>query len=233
MSVKHTCICQTLLSVKHFCLSNTLVCQTHLHLSNTFVCQTHLSVKHTSCLSNTLVCQTHFLSVKHMIFISIVTLFLVIYLLSPRKQLLGKFNKLNSYALITGASQGIGRSFCLKLSKFNFNIIAVARNKDALDSLKNEIKSNHPNLDVVVIIFDFATQDISILNKKLEQYQISLLVNNVAINHSIPTPFLEESQSLIHDIINVNITATVDLTRFVLNTFIFTKKSRNTSIHIK
>ena len=43
-------------------------------------------------------------------------------------------------ALVTGASSGIGRDIARELAKRGYNIIAVARGKEALENLKEELK---------------------------------------------------------------------------------------------
>lgn len=48
----------------------------------------------------------------------------------------------NKTILITGASDGIGRECALLLSKFNTNLILVARSEDKLQKLKSEISQN-------------------------------------------------------------------------------------------
>ena len=52
-------------------------------------------------------------------------------------------------ALVTGASSGIGRDIARELAKRKYNIIAVARNEDALKELKNELEKEYEvNVDV-------------------------------------------------------------------------------------
>ena len=52
-------------------------------------------------------------------------------------------------ALITGASSGIGRDIARELAKKNYNIIAVARNEQALKEIKTELEGNYKiNVDV-------------------------------------------------------------------------------------
>ena len=43
-------------------------------------------------------------------------------------------------ALVTGASSGIGRDIARELAKRGYNIIAVARGKEALEKLREELK---------------------------------------------------------------------------------------------
>lgn len=46
-------------------------------------------------------------------------------------------------ALVTGASSGIGKDIARELAKRNYNIIAVARGKEALNNLKTEIEKEY------------------------------------------------------------------------------------------
>ena len=55
-------------------------------------------------------------------------------------------------ALVTGASSGIGRDIAHELSKKGYDIIAVARGKEALENLKEELKKEYKvQVDVQVI----------------------------------------------------------------------------------
>ena len=46
-----------------------------------------------------------------------------------------------SYALVTGASEGIGRSFATHLAERGLNVLLVARRADALNQLSQELES--------------------------------------------------------------------------------------------
>jgi len=51
--------------------------------------------------------------------------------------------------LITGASSGIGKQTAIEFAKLGSNIILVARRKDKLQQVENELKTiqcNHVNL---------------------------------------------------------------------------------------
>lgn len=76
-------------------------------------------------------------------------------------------------ALITGASSGIGRDIARELSKRGHDLIIVARNVEALNKLKAELKT-----DVKVI-----QKDLSSVEKCKELYeevqgQVDILINN-------------------------------------------------------
>lgn len=61
-------------------------------------------------------------------------------------------------ALITGASSGIGRDIARELAKKNYNIIAVARNKEALRALKKELEEKY-KINVDVYAMDLIDRD--------------------------------------------------------------------------
>lgn len=58
----------------------------------------------------------------------------------------------NSYAVITGASSGIGRALALELGKRGHNLIVVARSAGPME----EIAAQLPNVDVQVRSVDLA-----------------------------------------------------------------------------
>lgn len=71
--------------------------------------------------------------------------------------LLGTVLLETQYALITGASSGIGKSFAIKLAKKKVNLILTARREKKLDKLKEELLSKH-NIEIKIIVADLSTQ---------------------------------------------------------------------------
>ena len=49
--------------------------------------------------------------------------------------------KYNQWALVTGASEGIGKDFARELAKQGFSLYLVARGKEKLETIRDEIKS--------------------------------------------------------------------------------------------
>lgn len=54
------------------------------------------------------------------------------------------------------------------------------------------------------------------LGEIINSVRVGVLVNNVGTNHDIPTPFDEESNKIIADIIEVNIKGALKMTKLVL-----------------
>ena len=59
-------------------------------------------------------------------------------------------------------------------------------------------------------------QDFQNLQEKCSKLAITVLVNNAGVSHSMPTPFIEESREMLNQIIQVNCTSTVQVTRSIL-----------------
>jgi short-subunit dehydrogenase len=84
------------------------------------------------------------------------------------------------YALITGASKGIGKSIAIALAKRGFNLLIVARSASELSILKNEITNSY-NVKVELLAIDLSEVNAAkvVANWIHENdYQLNTLVNN-------------------------------------------------------
>ena len=76
-------------------------------------------------------------------------------------------------------------------------------------------------------VLDYAKaedEDFEYLQEKCSKLNITVLVNNAGISHTMPTPFIEESRETLNEIIKVNCTSTIQVTRSILPEII--KKGR-------
>jgi len=96
---------------------------------------------------------------------------------------------MNTIALITGATSGIGRATAIKLSQNNFDVIITGRRKELLEDLKQEIQSQ-PSGRVYILTFDVRDREIvsqAIDSLPADWQNIEVLVNNaglaVGLNH--------------------------------------------------
>jgi len=113
-------------------------------------------------------------------------------------------------ALVTGASRGIGRAIALRLASDGYDVIAVARSQDELDTLCGEITtlggtSRALALDVT---------DAAAVAKALDGEDVDVLVNNAGVG--IIKPFVEMSLDEWDTMLDVNVNALYHVTHALL-----------------
>lgn len=117
-------------------------------------------------------------------------------------------------ALITGASGGIGRDMAIILSNIGYDLILVARSKDKLDELKEEISTK-----CTIIATDLSDeQNCFDLYKKTKDENIDILINNAG--YGIHGYFKDSPIENDLNMINLNVKSVQILTKLFLNDFI-------------
>ncbi|KAF1812069.1 estradiol 17-beta-dehydrogenase 12-B [Eremomyces bilateralis CBS 781.70] len=125
------------------------------------------------------------------------------------------FGPKGSWAVITGASDGIGKEFANQLAKAGFNVFLVSRTKSKLDDLATDIARTY-NVQTATLAIDFSAAtdaDYRALAAQAAPLDVAILVNNVGQSHSIPVPFIETDRDELENIININCHATLRVTQ--------------------
>ncbi len=89
-------------------------------------------------------------------------------------------DQLQKYALVTGASRGLGRYFARQLASKRRDLVLVARSGEKLDAIAEDLRSKH-GVNVEVIVLDLGQPGAgSVLADELaaRSLHIDLLVNN-------------------------------------------------------
>jgi len=126
--------------------------------------------------------------------------------------------KEHAWAVITGATDGIGKEFALQLAKAGFNILLVARNEGLLSQTAGEIESKY-KVTTATHSIDFAKADEAAYEAfagTCRGRDIGVLVNNVGKSHAMPAYYIDTPQDEITDIVSINVTATLRVTYAVL-----------------
>ncbi|MEN2416211.1 SDR family NAD(P)-dependent oxidoreductase [Flavobacterium mesophilum] len=88
--------------------------------------------------------------------------------------------KRKPYALITGASKGIGKSIAYELAKEGYSLLLVARNEEELKTLSNEIQEKY-GINAAVLPLDLSVNGAALQVAdwiKTNRYPVGILVNN-------------------------------------------------------
>jgi short-subunit dehydrogenase len=124
--------------------------------------------------------------------------------------------KNSSFAVITGASQGLGKVFAHALAARKQNVILVARSRDKLESLANELRRSQ-SVFAEVLEFNLASPSAGqrlahqLRDRKL---QLNLLVNNAGVG--VRGEFLNLTLRRQMEMLSLNNAAVVELTYSLL-----------------
>ena len=131
---------------------------------------------------------------------------------------------MQQWALITGASTGIGYELAKLLAADHFNLVLVARNETRLNQVANELKAAHGTTTRILPkdLSDSATpQEIFEASRDTP---ISVLINNAGFGSM--RPFAEEDLKCSVDMIRVNVESLVQLTHLFLRPMLERKAGR-------
>ena len=87
--------------------------------------------------------------------------------------------KYGRWALVSGASAGIGEEYARQIAAKGLNVVIVARRKQKLESLAESLRQQH-GIQVRVVVLDLSQPDfLEPLAQQTADLDIGLLVNNV------------------------------------------------------
>lgn len=121
------------------------------------------------------------------------------------------------YAVVTGATQGIGRAIAEKLLSEGFHIALCARTQQGLDHLREEWRQRWPGAQVLALRADFSRQeDVLRFAQELVQAvpRVDVLVNNAGTFR--PGELASEPNGMLEEMMRVNLFGAYDLTRALL-----------------
>jgi 17beta-estradiol 17-dehydrogenase / very-long-chain 3-oxoacyl-CoA reductase len=131
-------------------------------------------------------------------------------------------SKENTYAVITGSSDGLGAEYAFQLAKMGFNLVLVSRTKSKLEAVREKCLEINPNVVVRIVLADFSGNANPQFYDKLikEIYEggidIGLAIINAGVMHN----------GNLDDVSISNMAMTIDINvyQFGMLTWHFTKK---------
>lgn len=118
---------------------------------------------------------------------------------------------MKNYAVVTGASSGIGVEFAKKLSSMGYNLILIARREDRLKKISSKLPTK-----TKIITADLSDREECIrVYKELEPENIDIFINNAGFGDC--GPFISTNLDKDLNMIDVNITAVHIFSKLMLN----------------
>jgi len=125
------------------------------------------------------------------------------------------------WALVTGASAGIGAEFCRQLAAKGFSLVLVARRIEKLQTLADELKTSQSNaghpIECIIIQADLSDKTASqhiVEQLDANNIEIDYLINNAG--YGLPGSFHVPDWKAHEDFLQVMVTAVCDLTHRLL-----------------
>lgn len=133
----------------------------------------------------------------------------------------------NKVAIITGATQGIGKATAIEMAKENCNLILTYNtNKEQLEKLKQELENTY-HIEILIQKLNLTNQediDKLVENSANKFKHIDILVNNAAI--SIDTTLEDKTKENFLKILDTNLVGPFLLSRLVANQMLKQKQGK-------
>lgn len=129
------------------------------------------------------------------------------------------FKKLGSWAVVTGATDGIGKAYAKELARRGINIVLISRSEGKLQDVADEIgKESKVKTRIIVADFGKGLELYDSIRSQLDDLEIGTLVNNVGMSYPFPNYLLEipEREEFCMKMININVTSMTMMTSIVM-----------------
>lgn len=124
--------------------------------------------------------------------------------------------KKGAWAVITGAREGVGKGYAMALASRGFNVVLIARNKEGLETVSEELKTKFKVETKVVAVDCSGESAVKSIVDQVQNLDVSVLVNNVGVNTAFPTNLVETTDDEINSMLNVNVVFTTHFTKAMI-----------------
>lgn len=121
----------------------------------------------------------------------------------------------NHWAVVTGASSGLGRGFAARLAERGMSLVLTGRNEARLKEAANQIRRAAPQVQIETVAADLSTPSgVSALLDHVRDRPIEVLINNAGFGSY--GPFAETDPAREADEVAVDVSAVVALAHALL-----------------
>lgn len=120
-----------------------------------------------------------------------------------------KLNQFGPWALVTGASSGLGEEFAHQVASHGFNLILVARRQSLLEALSQQLKEQY-HIETLVVRADLSDpKEVDHLIYSTKHLEVGLLVSNAGTGQ--PGEFIHKQEADLLKMINTSVVAHLKL----------------------
>ncbi|KAM5137811.1 inactive hydroxysteroid dehydrogenase-like protein 1 [Mantella aurantiaca] len=121
------------------------------------------------------------------------------------------------WAIVTGATSGIGKAYAEELASHGINIILISRNPEKLKKVSEAItKTYRVKTRFIVADFSLGQEVYPHIKEALRNVDVGILVNNAGVFDDKMQITTDTSEDKLWEIMNVNIAASVMMVHIVL-----------------
>jgi 17beta-estradiol 17-dehydrogenase / very-long-chain 3-oxoacyl-CoA reductase len=135
--------------------------------------------------------------------------------LRPGKNL----KQLGEWAVVTGATDGIGKAYALALAKKGLKVVLISRTESKLQEVAKEISEKVPGSETKYVVCDYSNFDAKArdtVSKAIKDLDVGVLINNVGVSYRYPMYFHELTDEEVTGLMELNVASTTWMTRFVI-----------------
>ena len=112
------------------------------------------------------------------------------------------------WALVTGASSGIGEAFARQLAASGLNVVLVARRGSLLEQLGRDLQATY-RIDYRVVVLDLTSDDVlTPVRVVTDDLDIGLVISNAG--GPLPGEFLRQSTEVLFGQVRLDVTAPLE-----------------------
>ncbi|KAL1963893.1 hypothetical protein VTN77DRAFT_7699 [Rasamsonia byssochlamydoides] len=128
-----------------------------------------------------------------------------------------------TWAFVSGASDGIGLGFAQELCRRGFNVFLHGRNREKLLRVQEQLRKAYPAVHTKIIVFDASnpSEEMDGIVREIGDVHLTVLINNVGGQGGVTlgssyVRLQDYTHKQVQDLINVNVVFMVQLTRLLL-----------------
>lgn len=122
-------------------------------------------------------------------------------------------------AVVTGATDGIGKAIAFELAKKGLNIFLISRSIDKLQQTQEELKKKYPNIEVRILSVDYSQFDAKAresVTNAVAGLDIGVLINNVGMSYPFTKYFHELTDEQVGQLMALNVESTTWMTKIIV-----------------